>query len=307
MNEPLVSIVIISYNSENHIIEALESAKTQGYKRLELIISDDSSTDLTIEKTENWLLENKERFINTKLIKSNHNTGITPNLNKGVHATTGEFLKLIAADDVLLDNCIEDLLDYVQKKSISFCFSKVLPFSDSKNTEYIEGIVKADKKNYDVFFNQSQKEQYHNLLRLNIPLSIIIGGFYSNDILKEIGYFDETYEMMDDYPTMINLAKLGYHFKLLDKYTSKYRVRDIVDVEGFKKSRRFIAHYHNLHNFRRNEIIPLMKKENMYFSILYLKVVMVLLNIEFKTSNKMLNSIMIRLRAFKNKSMKVSS
>lgn len=305
MKETLVSIVIISYNSEDFILEALESAKNQTYKNIELIISDDGSTDSTIKKTENWLLKNKGRFVDSKFIKADQNTGITSNLNRGVRGATGEYIKMIAADDILLDNCVEDLLGFIQKKNISFCFSRALPFSDTKDVDFTKGIVKIDEKNYNYFFRKSQIEQYYALLRLTIPLSIIIGGFYSKYVLEKVGYFDEAYEMMEDYPFMMNLAKLGGKFELLDKYTSKYRVRDVEDKENFKKTRRFIAHYNNLREFRKKEIIPLMKKENMYFSILYLKVVMLLLHIEYNGDNKLLHFIMMRLRNVKKLLMKV--
>ena len=46
---PLVSVVIITYNSEKTIIETLESIKNQTYKNIELIISDDFSKDNTVE------------------------------------------------------------------------------------------------------------------------------------------------------------------------------------------------------------------------------------------------------------------
>lgn len=305
MNEPLISIVIISYNSEKYIVEALESARKQIYSNIELIISDDGSTDLTIQIIERWIYKNQARFFGVKLIKSDENTGITHNLNRGVMSAKGEYIKLIAADDILLENCATDLLDFVQKKNIPFCFSRVLPFSNSKNNNIINDIVKKDEKNYDFFFNKSLANQYYALLKLTIPLSIIIGGFYKKSVFEKIGYFDETYEMMEDYPFMISLSKLGYRFELLNKYTSKYRIRDTENSRDFKKSKRFVLHYHNLRDFRKTEIIPLMKKEKMYISIIYLKVLMQLLHIEFNCNNEIVRLLMAKLRSFKNLLMKV--
>jgi glycosyltransferase involved in cell wall biosynthesis len=42
---PLVSIVVITYNSAKFVLETLESAKSQTYQNVELIISDDGSSD----------------------------------------------------------------------------------------------------------------------------------------------------------------------------------------------------------------------------------------------------------------------
>jgi alpha-1,3-rhamnosyltransferase len=68
IEQPLVSIVVITYNSSDYVLETLESAKDQTYKNIELIISDDCSTDNTVEICKNWLEENKERFKHTELI-----------------------------------------------------------------------------------------------------------------------------------------------------------------------------------------------------------------------------------------------
>lgn len=45
---PLVSVVVITYNSSKYIVETLNSVKKQTYKNIELIITDDCSTDNTV-------------------------------------------------------------------------------------------------------------------------------------------------------------------------------------------------------------------------------------------------------------------
>jgi alpha-1,3-rhamnosyltransferase len=54
--KPLVSVVIITYNSSKYVLETLESAKAQTYQNIELIVSDDCSTDDTVEKCREWII-----------------------------------------------------------------------------------------------------------------------------------------------------------------------------------------------------------------------------------------------------------
>ena len=112
---PLVSIIVITYNSSEYVLETLESAKTQTYQNIELIVSDDSSTDNTVEICENWIKKNKDRFLRTEIISVEKNTGIASNCNRGVNASRGIWIKLIAGDDLLKTNCIDSNFSHIYK------------------------------------------------------------------------------------------------------------------------------------------------------------------------------------------------
>ncbi|TYT76146.1 glycosyltransferase family 2 protein [Desulfobotulus mexicanus] len=287
-NKNLVSVVIISYNSEKYILDVLESVKWQTYKNLELIISDDGSTDKTVLLADGWLNENKSLFKMCKLVANNKNTGITANCNRGLKSANGQYVKLIAADDLLLENCIEDLLQFCLNNELEFCFSRVLPFSENEETDYIKTKIKDDRFNYDYFFNKKRDEQYKALLRLTTPFSIIVGGFYSINLLKRVGFYNEEYEMMEDYPFILMLSRLGYRFELLDVYTCKYRVREPECLIDYKTSKRYNLHYMNLRSFRKKVVIKEMIGQRMYFSAIYMVFLLWLLSIEYKQDSKFL-------------------
>ena len=80
---PLISIIAITYNSAKYIVELLESAKAQTYSNIELIISDDCSTDDTVAVCNSWIVKNTTLFNKLTLITAEKNTGIAPNVNRG--------------------------------------------------------------------------------------------------------------------------------------------------------------------------------------------------------------------------------
>lgn len=55
MYNPLVSVIVITYNSAKYVLETLESIRVQSYQNIELIISDDCSKDNTIDICRNWI------------------------------------------------------------------------------------------------------------------------------------------------------------------------------------------------------------------------------------------------------------
>ncbi|MCR4854035.1 MAG: glycosyltransferase family 2 protein, partial [Prevotella sp.] len=115
MNEqPIVTVVVYTYNSSEFVLETLDSIKQQTYPDLMLCISDDCSSDSTVELCKKWIEENKDRFIKTKLLTFDSNTGISANANRAWDACETEYIKDIAGDDLLLPNCIQDYVDYIQ-------------------------------------------------------------------------------------------------------------------------------------------------------------------------------------------------
>jgi glycosyltransferase involved in cell wall biosynthesis len=109
-SRPLVSVLVPSYNHEKFIIDCLESIKGSGYQRLELIVSDDCSSDGTYTLAEQWVQENADRFERVKITKQPSNLGIVKNLQFLFDNIRGEYLAYLASDDMLTQSGILDRL-----------------------------------------------------------------------------------------------------------------------------------------------------------------------------------------------------
>lgn len=105
--KPTVTVSVTTYNSAKYVAETLESIKNQSYPNLILQISDDCSTDNTIDICKSWINKNKDRFVKTKIIVPESNTGVTGNCNRAWDACETRYFKGIAGDDLLLPYCIE--------------------------------------------------------------------------------------------------------------------------------------------------------------------------------------------------------
>ena len=222
-SQVVVTVSVITYNSSKFVLETLESIKAQTYQPLILNVCDDCSTDDTVEICEKWIDKNKDRFIETKIIVPEHNTGISGNINRGIDACKTEWLKFIAGDDLLKPQCIEEYIKYViVHPDIVVAFSRVDVFGPVKE------VVGDVNKVFDYsFFKLSPSEQYDRLVFKGncIPAST---SFFNMIRLRELNIrADERIPLLDDYPMWINMLKKSVLFHFVDKALVYYRVGGI--------------------------------------------------------------------------------
>src|SRR5690606_20262089 len=113
----LISVTVISYNSSKTILDTLDSVlrQTYGSTNIELVISDDGSKDSTLEIIYEWCHKHREVFSNIVVIEAEKNVGVSGNCNAAWRACSGVWVKTIAADDILIDSCIELNAKYVNQ------------------------------------------------------------------------------------------------------------------------------------------------------------------------------------------------
>ena len=120
-SRPLVSICIPTHNGETYIAECINSALSQTYNNIELVISDDASNDNTLGIV-NALKENIEIPIHIFKHKPN---GIGANWNNCIKNSNGQYIKFLFQDDVLAPDCIERLIDkMLSEKGIAMVYAK---------------------------------------------------------------------------------------------------------------------------------------------------------------------------------------
>lgn len=222
MNQPLVSIPIVTYNSSAFIVETLESVKDQTYQNIELIASDDCSTDDTVAICREWIAQNKERFVRAEVLTSDKNTGVSGNLNRAEAACTGEWVKFLDGDDLLLPTCVQDYMDFVEAHPETiYMFSRIKAFgaSEERNRYYTE-------KAFDYsIFDLDAKQQYEKLIWQNCIMSSTC--MYNRKKNAELGLKnDERIPLLEDWPRWINVTKKGVKLSFLDKVEVMYRIHE---------------------------------------------------------------------------------
>lgn len=223
--EPYVTIFILCYNSSKTIVETLDSAFRQTYGNLDLLVNDDGSADGAVDIVSRWIEDHKDRFRNIRLLRNEKNMGINYSYNKGIKNCVTEWVKPIAGDDILFDDCIEKNMDYVMKhKRCSILFSQEVIFHGDKSNGFHRGLY--DEKYMIKLDSLLPEEQYQKILRRDIYYASTI--FLNADIFKKIGGITTKIRNIDDTPLILKYVSSGYPLHFMNLDTTYYRLSNSV-------------------------------------------------------------------------------
>lgn len=265
MLNDLVSVIISSYNSSPFIIETLDSVAGQTWKDLELIITDDCSSDGTVELCTRWLNEHEPRFVRAELLTSIENGGVSANANRGLHAAQGEWIKFLAADDILKASCIEDNMTWVSRNpEVKVLFSQIEIFRNTfEQSNFINTVPGSPYDHKGILsVNRSAGSQYKMLLlgdRIHFSPSL----FINRKTLLSVGGFDERFRLLEDYPLWLNLTKNGFKLYFMGKSTVCYRQHDKA-INNTTLSFLVNPNYFKTEDFRRVYIYPFLPADLMF-------------------------------------------
>ena len=263
MNNPLVSVVVLTFNSSQFILQTLDSIKKQDYKNLELIVSDDCSSDNTCDIVDSWISENSSFFVRAILVRSHKNRGTSFNYNNGIANSKGFFIKTLDGDDLLSEsNSISNYVRYMQTNKWRICISDVEVFTTDS--------VDLDKYRelYSFYFKCVQESHEEQLSRITSNLHIADPGlFMTRDLYKEVGGFDENYMLLEEWPFFFNVMNNGGYSGAIPEKLVNYRICKKI-ISHTKKSKAKIQIYKDLYDFFRNCLFKNhIKRGNIYFAI----------------------------------------
>lgn len=131
MNDLLVTIITVSYNSEKTIGRTIESVLNQTYSPIEYLIIDGKSSDRTVEVAQTYL---KQVPIGKELrIISEPDKGMYDALNKGVILAKGTLIGNINADDWYEPNAVEEMVNLYHKEKYDLAWASILIHKKSGN------------------------------------------------------------------------------------------------------------------------------------------------------------------------------
>lgn len=110
---PLVTVVATCYNHAPFLSECLDSILAQTYKNLDIIITDDHSTDNSVQLIDAWIEKNR---VKCTFLKHDKNLGLCRTLNQVLACSRGQYISGLATDDVWFPDKIEKQVSILEKQ-----------------------------------------------------------------------------------------------------------------------------------------------------------------------------------------------
>ncbi|MBC7915476.1 MAG: glycosyltransferase [Pyrinomonadaceae bacterium] len=215
-NEPLISVLTVSYNAEKHIENCIKSVIAQPFKNIEHIIIDGNSQDSTISIIQKY---------NQQITywRSENDSGIYNAMNKAVGFARGKWLIFLGSDDELLSG-----------------FSEMIPYLEDNQSIYY-GDYLSDKQRYGGKFT-SYRLSKSGICQQNILYSRSVFEKYQfqEQYLSSADYFlniqcwaDKQFQWKYIPIIMANFSSEGFSGRFIDSEFESDRIGIIKKYLGF--------------------------------------------------------------------------
>lgn len=125
-----VSFIVVSYNQEKYIDEALDGCFSQDYSNIEFIIADDRSTDKTFDRIQSYI---EKHNLHSKVLayQNPQNLGVVKNLNTAIEKSSGDILICIGGDDVALPHHASSVVSAFKTHNVSLVAANSLIMNEA--------------------------------------------------------------------------------------------------------------------------------------------------------------------------------
>jgi len=196
-NQPLISVIIITYDRAHYIAKAIGSILNQNYQNIEIIIVDDGSTDGTKDFVQPYLNDKKIYYIYQK------NQGVSVARNNGIKSSNGKYIAILDSDDFWYDKeKLQKQADFLEK--------------NSKYGLVGGGIIKINRKGKE-FARYLFPEKDENIRKLILVNNLFAHStvLFRRDVFEKVGGYDKHFAFLEDWDLWLKIGKISkfYNFQ----------------------------------------------------------------------------------------------
>jgi len=203
MTAPKISVILSCYNSSHFLNKSIESILSQTFKDFEFIIINDGSSDNTLEIIQSYAAIDERIFV-----VDQENIGLTKSLNKAIKLSKGKYIARIDADDFSYKYRLMKQYNYLERNRDIVLLGAQRVINDQINNKIFKDklpITTKEIRKRAIVRNPF----FHSLVMIR------------KDLFKLIGYYDESFQFVQDY-------------ELWSRVIHKYNTANLKDQLGEK-------------------------------------------------------------------------
>jgi glycosyltransferase involved in cell wall biosynthesis len=139
-HQPLISVVVATYNGARYIREQLDSIIHQTYSNIEVIITDDRSTDETMSILDEYAAQ----YPNIRVYQNETNLKYVKNFEKGMRLAKGNLIAPSDQDDIWELDKLQVLMDHIGDHAIIYCNSVLIDAQGKEMGQQLSDIKRLD-------------------------------------------------------------------------------------------------------------------------------------------------------------------
>jgi len=244
---PKVSIIVPNYNHARFLEKRIQSILDQTYQDFELIYLDDASTDNSNEIFSKFANHPKIRAIYNET-----NSGSPfKQWNKGVKASTGEYIWLAESDDYADKRFLEAMVDRLERHpsvGLAYCRSWIIDESGTIIYSCRDWVTHSDRKRWDKDFINAGKDECRNHLFYENTILNASSVLIRRKVYEDVGFANETLRLCGDWELWVKIllnSDIAFVSETLNYFRHHFKtVRRQSDLNGLS-----VEEYYQIRSF----------------------------------------------------------
>ena len=256
----LLSIIVLSYKNGNLLFETLDSVMGQDYPNIEIVVCDDASPDFKMEQVETYIREKKGSNIsNTVIIVNQQNVGTVKNLNIGIKASNGVFIKAIAGDDTLAsaDVCSRQIQYLNARQEVLFVTGNTVECDGEMNPVSMSGFL-FDNDQEPLLRDNNKLLKY--VTQKNQKALATQAMCFRREFFDENGFYNEEFLLIEDLPMAVRIVTDGMQIGYINMPCVKHRGQVGISTSNTIFDVRRLTYYKDLEKYYSISLKPIENK-----------------------------------------------
>lgn len=206
---PTVSIIMANYNGAAYLADAIESVENQTLRNIEIIISDDASTDASVGIVTKLMARDSR----IRLLRSERNVGPAAARNKAIDVAGGEWIAVMDSDDLIHQERLAALVDLAREGGVDIIADDLVEFC-TDNVQPPRALLGGRSWKRPVAVDIVDYIQSNHLYGAGPQLGYLKPMFRSELLAAPNGRYDESLRIAEDFDLVVRLLLAGSKMKI---------------------------------------------------------------------------------------------